>query len=100
MIVEGELNGTAANTSNRISTNDQMPIHSIFFSRTAIFKLHLVTNVLWKILKIRSKLLQAWNTGVEVEPTRKSPIFCAKIELHMIRLLVGEALDADGTHKG
>ncbi len=100
MIVEGELNGTATNTSNRISTNDQMPIHPILFSRTAIFKLRLVTNVLRKILKIRSKLLQALNTGVEIEPTRKATIFCTEIELHVIRLLVGEALDADGIHNG
>lgn len=77
-----------------------MPIHSIFLSRTAVFKLRLVTNVLWKILKTRSKLFQAWNTDVEIEPTRKATIFCAKIELHMIRLLIGKALDADGTHGG
>ena len=100
MIVEGELNGTVTNTINRIGTNEQIPIHSIFFSRTAIFKLRLITNVLWKVLKTRSKLFQAWNAGVEIEPIRKSTIFCAKIKLHMIRLLVGEALDADGTHNG
>lgn len=98
MIVESKLNGTVTNSINRIGTNEQIPIHAIFFSRTAIFKFHLVTNVLWKILKTRSKLLQAWNTGVKIEPTRKSIIFCIEIELHMIRLLVGEALDTDGTH--
>lgn len=75
MIVEGELNGTATNTSKCISTNEQMPIHSIFFSRTAISILHHVTNVLRKILKVRSKLLQALNIGVEIEPTRKPTIF-------------------------